>query len=62
MFNRKYAYWTVAELRLLSQELARTNGVVHISKPSPRMKKLLARHSDQCIRAYACRMINGGAE
>ena len=61
MFSRKYAYWTVAELRLLSQELARTNGVVHIGRPSPRMKKLLARHSENCIRAYACRM-KGGAE
>lgn len=53
----KYAYWTSREWSALEAELEQTNGVVHLGKPSPRMKRLLNRHSPRCIRAYAYRML-----
>ena len=53
----KYAYWTAREWSDLERELEQTSGVVHLGRPSPRMRRLLDRHSPRCIRVYAYRML-----
>lgn len=53
----KYAYWTARERSDLERELEQTSGVVHLGRPSTRMKRLLDRHSPRCIRVYAYRML-----